>query len=280
MCKALLVSNHQIRATSLSHLSRTSPPCPVASGTSEGRSSIHLTTARPAHRALGAIRRRKTRIHFFRPTARGTTASPAIPPYAARACAHAWPSWFPRDAHLCRKRASHENGALCADSRPKPLPERPSSAYAAYCTPPAETLGGPHARFRAAAPRRDFNRRAGQPGNGASLLLHALTFVDADPFGMAGGMIQNVTFEQIGIGVHPALHKLNTSRCTSSPPPFHQATSKAQGVRYLHGTNHAVTMCVTRKPRLVAQAMVDCKAFLFRAMLEANCASAPEDSNG
>ena len=122
----------------------------------------------------------------------------------------------PRNAHLAG-RASHENGALrriVGQSRFQnvhlPLAQRIVHQRRRY---------GPHTRF-AAAPRRDFNRRAGQPGNGASLLLHALYLVDADPFGMAGGMIQNVTFEQIGVGVHPALHKLHHVEMHEFPAPF------------------------------------------------------------
>lgn len=48
-------------------------------------------SARPAHPHWAQSGAEKPES-IFRPTARGTTASPAIPPYAARVCAHAWPS--------------------------------------------------------------------------------------------------------------------------------------------------------------------------------------------
>ena len=160
---------------------------------------------------------------------------------------------------------------LSPDSQPKPL-QNVHLPLAACCTP-AETLW-PYARF-AAAPRRDFNRRAGQPGNGASLLLPPRThLVDADPFGMAGGMIQNVTFEQIGIGVHPALHKLHHVEMHEFPAPSPEANvDLLKGVRYLRA-NHVRQCGVTRSCAWSRKPWSTAKPFV-PAMLEAKLAVGP-----
>ena len=122
----------------------------------------------------------------------------------------------PRNAYLAG-RASHQNGAL----RRIVSQGRPQHIH----LPPAQRIVhqrrrySPHTRF-AAASRRDFHRRAGQPGNGTCLLLHPLYLMDADPFWMAGGMIQNFALEQLGVGIHPALHELHHVKVHELPASF------------------------------------------------------------